>query len=73
MYEEFGINNELERLSKKVEEELKGQFEEIDKICEINSIKVLKAFQDCGLSETHFNSEIKLNRSMLKFSKQKMH
>lgn len=56
MYEEFGINNELERLSKKVEEELKGQFEEIDKICEINSIKVLKAFQDCGLSETHFNS-----------------
>ena len=56
MYKEFGINNELETLSKKVEDDLKEQFKEIERICEINSIKVLKAFQDCGLSETHFNS-----------------
>ena len=56
MYEQFGIKKDLEELSKKVENDLKEQYAEIDRICEINSIKVLKAFQENGLSETHFNS-----------------
>ena len=56
MYEQFGIKKEIEELSFKVENEIREQFDAIDRICEINSMKVLKAFQDNGLSETHFNS-----------------
>ena len=56
MYEQFGIKKEIEELSIKVENEIREQFDAIDRICEINSMKVLKAFQDNGLSETHFNS-----------------
>ena len=56
MYEQFGIKKEIEELSFKVENEIKEQFDLIDRICEINSMKVLKAFQDNGLSETHFNT-----------------
>ena len=56
MYEQFGIKKEIEELSIKVENEIKEQFDLIDRICEINSMKVLKAFQDNGLSETHFNT-----------------
>lgn len=56
MYEQFGIKKEIEELSFKVENEIKEQFDAIDRICEINSMKVLKAFQENGLSETHFNT-----------------
>ena len=56
MYELFGINKNLEDLSKKVEENLIEQFKEIDRISELNSIKVLKAFQENNLSEMHLNS-----------------
>ena len=56
MYEQFGISKELEDLALKTESEVKEQFKIIDKICEINSTKVLKAFQDCNLSESHFNT-----------------
>ena len=56
MYEQFGIKKEIEELSIKVENEIKEQFDLIDRICEINSMKVLKAFQDNGLSESHFNT-----------------
>ena len=56
MYEIFGINKELEDLSNKVESELEEQFKKIDKICDINSVKVLKSFQNNDLSESHFNS-----------------
>lgn len=56
MYEQFGINKNLEDLSKKVEKDLKQQFDEIDRICELNSMKVLNAFQKNNLSGTHMNS-----------------
>ena len=56
MYKEFGISQKLEELSKEVEKEVKSQFEEIDKICEKNSLKVLKAFQESNLSEMHLNT-----------------
>ena len=46
----------LNELSKQVEQEIKPIFSEIEKICEINSNKVLTAFQECKLQEAHLNS-----------------
>lgn len=43
--------NLIEQEEKNIEEQLK----EIDKICEYNSFKVLKAFQNNKVSEVHFN------------------
>ena len=56
MYKEYGISEEIEKLAKQVEEEIKPELEEINKICQINSLKVLKAFQKYKVSEIHFNS-----------------
>lgn len=56
MLENYGIDKELLELSKKVEEKIKDEFNQIDRICELNSYKVISAFQDCNLSETHLNS-----------------
>ena len=56
MYKEFGIKNEILELSKKVEKECEVQFARIEEIKEINSLKVLSAFQKCGLSEMHMHS-----------------
>ena len=39
-----------------VEQELKPIFENVEKICQKNSEKVLKAFQECKLQEAHLNS-----------------
>ena len=50
------MNKELEKLVKEVEEEIKPQFEEANRICEINSQKVLNAFQECELQENHLVS-----------------
>lgn len=46
----------MKELEKQVEQEIKPIFEEIDKICELNSQKVLEAFQKCDLQEVHLNS-----------------
>ena len=56
MLEELGIDVELGKKSKEVENEIKEQFETMDKICEKNSMKVLSAFQKCNLQEMHLNS-----------------
>ena len=56
MYNEFGIKKEIIELSKKVELELEPIFKEIDEIKEKNSLKVLNAFQECGLAEMHLHS-----------------
>jgi len=37
-------------------EELSSIFEEIDRVCEYNSAKVLTAFWDSNINESHFNS-----------------
>ena len=50
------MEKELLKLSNEVEEEIKPVFDNINKICEENSEKVLKAFQKCNLQETHLNS-----------------
>ena len=46
------MDKELEKLVKEVE----AQFKELDRICEINSKKVLDAFQECDLQESHLSS-----------------
>ena len=56
MYEDLGISNKLESLAVEVENEIKPQFEKIEKICEKNSIKVLSAMQKNSLSGTHLNT-----------------
>ena len=79
----LGIRDDLIELSNRVETELETIYKNIENICQICSIKVLNAFQDCGLSEMHLNSstgygltsleEIKLKKYIVIFSKQKMH
>ncbi len=56
MYQEFGISEKVEHIAIKAESELKDEFNKIDRICEINSMKVLKAFQDNNVSEVHFGT-----------------
>ena len=50
------MKENLEQLKNEVEKEIKPIFEKIDKTCEINSRKVLEAFQKCDLQEAHLNS-----------------
>ncbi len=56
MYKEFGINDELIKLANETEKEIKEVFEEIDKVCEYNSWKVLNAFRENNISDIHFNA-----------------
>ena len=56
MYQKFGIKKEILDLSEEVEQEIQPIFKNIEKIEEINSLKVLSAFQECGLSEMHLHS-----------------
>ena len=56
MYEQFGINKEIEELAIKVEKEIEPVFRNIDKVCELNSMKVLNAFQKNSISDMHFGS-----------------
>lgn len=45
-----------EELIEKVEEQIKSEIKKIDQICTKNSIKVIKAFQECNLQEMHLQS-----------------
>ena len=56
MYKEFGINEKIIDLCTKAEKDVENVFEEIDKVCEYNTLKVLKAFQDNNISDMHFGS-----------------
>ena len=56
MYEKFGISKEIIELAEKVEQEIKPEFEKVDKIKEENSLKVLMAFQKYKISDMHFGS-----------------
>lgn len=51
LFIEMGISDEVYAYSQKTLDSLKERFEEIDKVCEYNQLKVLKAFQDCRVSE----------------------
>lgn len=56
MYKDFGISDKAKALVIKAEESLKEEFKRIDDMCDINSLKVLKAFNNNKISEIHFNS-----------------
>ncbi len=49
------VKDEIIELVNNSEKEVKEELEKVDKICEVNSIKVLQAFKDNNLSEVHFN------------------
>ena len=48
------ISKEVIELVNKSENEVQVQFKDVERICEKNTYKVLKAFQDNFLSEIHF-------------------
>ena len=56
MYKEYGISDQIIELSDQVEKELEPIFKKIDGVCEYNTLKVLKAFQDIHISDMHFGS-----------------
>ncbi len=51
IYKSFGIDERVVELVKKSELKVKYRFESIDEIAEYNTLKVVKAMQDCGVSE----------------------
>ncbi len=55
-YSYFGISNDLISKASSVEENLSSIYFELDKIKEINQLKVLKAMQESKLSDIHFHS-----------------
>lgn len=55
MYEEFGINKEIENLAIETEQELIPVFKKFDDQCLKSSIKVLKAFQNNMVATSDFN------------------
>ncbi len=54
LQKQYGIGEEIYKLSHKIEEELQTKFNYIDSISQYNQYKVLKAFQDNNISEAHF-------------------
>lgn len=55
-YKEYGISDKIIDLSEQVEKEIEPVFKKIDEVCEFNTIKVLKAFQNNNISDMHFGS-----------------
>jgi len=51
---EYGIDEKLLSLANKAEDIIKEQFQSIEKISQFNQYKIIKAFQDNHISETHF-------------------
>ena len=56
MYKDFGIRDDVLNLSCEVESLISSQIKSVNEICEYNSMKVLRAFHNNKVSETHFNS-----------------
>ena len=54
-YESLGICREVYEFGKKIEEQLKERFEEIDQMAEFNQSKVLRAMQKMKVSAECFN------------------
>ena len=55
MYKELGISEKVFQFGEEVERKLKNRFEEIDRIAEYNQLKVLRAMQECKVSESCFH------------------
>ncbi len=55
MYSELGISDKLVEMAKETEKKIEPVFKQIEEVCEYNSLKVLKAFQENNISDMHFN------------------
>lgn len=53
-YMEMGIDSKLLSLSKRIEDDLRDRFGQIDRVSEYNQLKILKAMQDNRVSDVHF-------------------
>ena len=51
IYHEMGISNEIYQMGEEVLKSLNDRFLQIDKIAEYNQLKVIKAMQECRVSE----------------------
>ena len=49
------MNNKIDTLFNEAEDKLKNIFKNIDKVEELNSMKVLNAFRECNVTENCFN------------------
>ncbi|MBR0374855.1 MAG: methionine gamma-lyase family protein [Mogibacterium sp.] len=54
LQKEFGISEAVHDLVIDAEASLRNQFDEADRICEVCQVKVLKAFQENRVNDTHF-------------------
>ena len=54
IYKEMGFSEDVCKNAFEIEKGLKDRFDKIDKIAEFNQLKVIKAMQDCKLSDAHF-------------------
>lgn len=54
IYKEMGFSEDVCKYAFDIEKALKDRFDKIDKIAEFNQLKVIKAMQDCRLSDAHF-------------------
>lgn len=52
-YRSLGISEEVFDYCSKIEDGLESRFRDIDKVAELNQIKVIKAMQDAKLEESH--------------------
>ena len=50
------MNKEIIKLFNDSEKKIKKEFDELDRLCDLNSLKVLNAFKNNNVSEIHFNS-----------------
>lgn len=56
MYDNLGISDKVRKIVLNAEESLKEEFKKIDEMCDMNSLKVLSAFNKNNISEAHFGS-----------------
>ena len=54
LYSGFGVTREASDLAVRVMSDINDRFMEIDRIREINQLKVVSSFHEVGLSESHF-------------------
>ena len=54
MYESMGICSQVLEFGLNIEKKLKDRFEAIDETAEYNQMKVIRAMQECRVSDIHF-------------------
>ncbi len=53
---EFDVSDDVLELAAECESELAPEFKKAEEIAEVNQLRVMKAFADNRVSETHFSS-----------------